>query len=317
MCTILKTTRSRTWVSGSALSEAMLFVCEDASQTTSMASERADPETQVLDLVEELITNLVSGKQTDLSWTSVRRSTKWTTPCCYTSSSVTVCRALQTLGSQQTSSSCSERCFLPPREVCQECPRDRCLFLAHINDMPEKLTASARLFADDRAMYGTISNGHDQTQLQEDLQRLADWEGSWDTGFHPAKCQTLSITRSRKLLQPSYILHGHTLENISLANYLGVTINSTAIWDDHISNTCAKANKVLGFFRRNLNISASNIKEKLKKLSFAHCWSMLRRSGTPTHKRTSPRLKQSRGERHATSSTGLGTPRVSTQCWRH
>ena len=93
--------------------------------------------------------------------------------------------------------------------------------------------------------------------------------------FHPAKCQTLSITRSRKLLQPSYILHGHTLENISLANYLGVTINSTASWDDHISNTCAKANKVLRFFRRNLNISASNIKEKLKKLSFAHCWSML------------------------------------------
>ena len=201
--------------------------------------------------------------------------------------------------------------------VPQESVLGPCLFLAHINDMPEKLTALARLFADDRAMYGTTSSGHDQTQLQEDLQRLADWEGSWDTGFHPAKCQTLSITRSRKLLQPSYILHGHTLENISLANYLGVTINSTASWDDHISNTCAKANKVLRFFRRNLNISASNIKEKLKKLSFAHCWSMLRRSGTPTHKRTSPRLKQSRGERHATSSTGSGTPRVSTQCWRH
>ena len=49
-----------------------------------------------------------------------------------------------------------------------------CLFLAYINDMPEKLTALARLFANDTAMYGTISNGHDQTQLQEDLQRLAD-----------------------------------------------------------------------------------------------------------------------------------------------
>ena len=32
---------------------------------------------------------------------------------------------------------------------------------------------------------------------------------------------------------------------------------------------------------------------------------------------TLPRWKQSRGERHATSSTGSGTPRVSTQCWRH
>ena len=109
-----------------------------------------------------------------------------------------------------------------------------CLFLAYINDTPEKLSALARLFADDTAVYKTISNGHDQAQL-------ADWEESWDMEFHPAKCQTLSITRSRKPLQTSYVLHGHTLENVSSAKYLGVTINNTVSWDDHISNTCSKA----------------------------------------------------------------------------
>ena len=132
--------------------------------------------------------------------------------------------------------------------------------------MPEKLSALARLFADDTAVYKTISNGHDQAQLQEDLQRLADWQESWDMEFHPAKCQTLLITRSRKPLQPSYILHGHTLENVSSAKYLVVTINNTVSWDDHISNTCSKADKVLGFLRRNLKISASNIKEKAYKV---------------------------------------------------
>ena len=137
--------------------------------------------------------------------------------------------------------------------------------------VPEKLSALARLFADDTAVYKTISNGHDQTQLQEDLQRLADWEESWDKEFHSAKCQTLSITRSRKPLQPSYVLHGHTLENVSSAKYLGVTINNTVInntvsLDDHISNTCSKANRALGFLRRNLKISASNIKEKAYKV---------------------------------------------------
>ena len=116
-----------------------------------------------------------------------------------------------------------------------------CLFLAYINDMPEKLSALARLFADDTAVYTTISNVHNQAQRQEDLQRLADWEESWDMEFHPAKCQTLSVTRSRKPLQPSYVLHGHTLENVSSAKYLGVTINNTVSWDDHISNTCSKA----------------------------------------------------------------------------
>ena len=142
-----------------------------------------------------------------------------------------------------------------------------CLFLAYINDMPENLSALARLFADDTAVYKTISNGHDQPSYRKlDLQRLADWEESWDMEFHPAKCQTLSITRSRKPLQPSYVLHGHTLENVSSAKYLGVTINNTVSWDDHISNTCSKANRALSFLRRNLKINASNIKEKAYKI---------------------------------------------------
>ena len=87
--------------------------------------------------------------------------------------------------------------------------------------------------------------------------------------FHLAKCQTLSITRSRKPLQRSYVLHGHTLENVSSAKYLVVTINNTVSWDDHISNTCSKANRAQGFLRRNLKISASNIKEKAYKV-FVH-----------------------------------------------
>ena len=111
--------------------------------------------------------------------------------------------------------------------------------------MPEKLSVLVRLFADDTAVYKMVSNGHDQAQLQEDLQWLADWEESCDMEFHPSKCQTLSITRSRKPLQCSYILHGHTLENVSSAKYLGITINNTVSWDNHISNTCSKANRVL------------------------------------------------------------------------
>ena len=54
--------------------------------------------------------------------------------------------------------------------------------------MPEKLSALARLFADDTVVYKTISNGHnDQAQLQEDLQRLADWEESWDMDWVPPR----------------------------------------------------------------------------------------------------------------------------------
>ena len=59
------------------------------------------------------------------------------------------------------------------------------------------------------------------------------------------------------------------------------------------------------------------LRKKLIKSLSTHCWSMLRLSGIHTHRKTLPRSKQSRGKRHASSSAGLGTPRVSTTCWRH
>ena len=127
--------------------------------------------------------------------------------------------------------------------------------------------------------------------------------------FHPAKCQTLSITRSRKPLQPSYVLHGHTLENVSSAKYLGVTINNIVSWDSHISNTCSKANRVLGFLRRNLKISASSIKEKAYKVFVRTLLEYAASVWDPySQNKTLPRSKQSTDERHASFSTGLGTP---------
>ena len=85
--------------------------------------------------------------------------------------------------------------------------------------------------------------------MQDDLQDLhlpADWEKSWDVEFYPAKCQTLPIIRSRNPLRHSYELHGHILDTVQSAKYLGITIHRQLNWDQHINNN--KANKTLGFF---------------------------------------------------------------------
>ena len=249
-------------------------------------------ETQLLELVEELTTNLESSKQTDILITDFSKASD-------KMNHSLLLHKLQRYGIHDTTNTCIAN-FLNNRRqavvvssasshfvnvmsgVLQGSVLGPCLFLTYISDMPEKLLALVQLFAENMAVYKTISKGHDQAQLQEDLQWLTDWEESWDMEFHPAKCQTLLITRSRKPLQPSYILHGHTLENVSSANsyilhghtlenvssakYLGVTINNTVSWDDHISNTCSKANRALVFLRRNLKISASNIKKKAYKV---------------------------------------------------
>ncbi|KAL8571418.1 hypothetical protein ACOMHN_058197 [Nucella lapillus] len=44
-----------------------------------------------------------------------------------------------------------------------------CLFLTYINDLPDLLTAHARLFADDTAVYDVVASPDDQAHLQRNL----------------------------------------------------------------------------------------------------------------------------------------------------
>jgi hypothetical protein len=47
------------------------------------------------------------------------------------------------------------------------------------------------------------------------------------------------------------------LESVDKAKYLGVTISEDLKWESHINNICGKANKTIGYLRRNLNIGFS------------------------------------------------------------
>ena len=110
------------------------------------------------------------------------------------------------------------------------------------------------------AAYNSVRSRHEQEELQRDLQQLAVWEKSWDMQFHPAKCNTLPVTRKRRTLLFNYQLHGHQLEVVNTAKYLGVTLQNKMDWEEHINSIWTKANQVLGFFRRNLKISSPSIK---------------------------------------------------------
>ena len=99
-----------------------------------------------------------------------------------------------------------------------------------------KLTSKVRLFADDTIIYLTITNEDDASTLQEDLNKLGQWENEWCMKFHPDKCNVLRATNKTKKTEANY----------------------------HIT---AKANKTLGFLRRNLKIPSIRIKEQARWLN--------------------------------------------------
>ena len=136
------------------------------------------------------------------------------------------------------------------------------LFLYYINDLPEGLNSIVRLFADDTIAYLVIVNPQDAEKVQDDPTTMGFWEVLWKMKFHATKCNNITITGKRKPLQTEYKLHDHTLAKVTPAKYLGVTITEDLKWDTHINNTCAKANRTLGFLRINLNIGSVSIKQQ-------------------------------------------------------
>jgi hypothetical protein len=58
--------------------------------------------------------------------------------------------------------------------------------------------------------------------LQNDWDKLAQWEQQWGMQFHPSKCNSMSVTRSKTPFKFNYILKGHTLESVDTAKYLGI-----------------------------------------------------------------------------------------------
>ena len=68
-------------------------------------------------------------------------------------------------------------------------------FLSFINDLPENISSSVRLFADDCVLYMDIESPMDCQILQDDLNTLTQWEADWQIKFIVAKCHSMRMTR--------------------------------------------------------------------------------------------------------------------------
>ena len=115
-----------------------------------------------------------------------------------------------------------------------------------------------RHFEDDSLLYRSIKSIDDRKQLQEDLATLTKWTETWQMTLHPAKCYILRVTRKNTPIIENYEMKGHILSTVHQYPYLGVELSEDLGWEPHIN----KANKVLGFLRRNIGKCPQDIKEK-------------------------------------------------------
>ncbi len=128
------------------------------------------------------------------------------------------------------------------------------LFLCFINDLPAVVDPNTqiRLFADDCLAYRTISCSEDQCAFQRDLNSLTTWGHQWGMHFNVSKCNIMCISSQAEPCVSFYEMNGKILEQVDTAKYLGISLQATLEFARHIEETVSKANKKLGFLKRNL-----------------------------------------------------------------
>lgn len=107
------------------------------------------------------------------------------------------------------------------------------------------------MYADDLKIFRTVSSPLDCCALQQDVGRLMRWCELNGMEANVKKCKVISFTRKRAPLINNYMMGENVLERVSFMKDLGVTINSKACFNEHISSTTSKAFATLRFLRRN------------------------------------------------------------------
>ena len=124
------------------------------------------------------------------------------------------------------------------------------LFVSH---MPEFLNSFLNLvmFADDSKCFTVIKSLCDSNACQNDQNALYAWSISNELHFQPPKCYNLRVNGKKTSLDHAYILNGANIESVNKERDLGVAITKELTWNKNISLIVSKANKNLGFIKRN------------------------------------------------------------------
>ncbi len=67
------------------------------------------------------------------------------------------------------------------------------LFLIYINDLPDVVEKTVKMFADDTKIFAPVNNIQDYLTLQNDIESLVKWSETWQLKFNATKVQSTCI----------------------------------------------------------------------------------------------------------------------------
>ncbi|KAK2572657.1 hypothetical protein P5673_001632 [Acropora cervicornis] len=99
-------------------------------------------------------------------------------------------------------------------------------------------------------VYLDMSKAFDRVSHQKLINKLRQ-NGFGGNIFQSKKCKIMHTTRKRKRPESAYHLGGSPLVCTKTEKDLGVCISDNLSWSKQVSEACSRANRPLGFVRRN------------------------------------------------------------------
>lgn len=78
--------------------------------------------------------------------------------------------------------------------------------------------------------------------------------------LHPPKMSSTACHEQNEVAEDAYKMHGHTLETVNSAKYIGANVHKSLTWTQHISQITKRTNSTSASFRRNIHKCPQEIK---------------------------------------------------------
>ena len=122
------------------------------------------------------------------------------------------------------------------------------LFLVYINDLPNELKSSVKLFADDTSLFTIVKDKNESANtLNNDLLLISKWAYNWKMLFNPdpsKPAQEVLFSRKKKTqIHPTISFNNIQVARASHHKHLGILFDEKLNFNQHIDTTILKINK--------------------------------------------------------------------------
>lgn len=124
------------------------------------------------------------------------------------------------------------------------------MFVVFINDLVDRLSCPALLYADDLKIFANVEEDGQFRALQNDLNTISSWCRESKMSLNVDKCHVTSFTKKKNKLIYEYHIQNKQLIEKEIVRDLGVLFDSQLTFRPHIEHIVNKSNKLLGFILR-------------------------------------------------------------------